>query len=121
MYFLGLSMEIKENQIHTKLYDKRNEFKFQINSFPDLSGNIPCKVSHGILISQLVRFSKACMNRSDFLDVSRKLVRKLISQNFIPDLLRRKISTFYDKYKGLIKKYKITRKQLIHKICPEGR
>ncbi|KAH3731041.1 hypothetical protein DPMN_057046 [Dreissena polymorpha] len=39
--------------IKTSLYDKRDDFNFEIVNFPFLDGNIPKGPSYGIYISQL--------------------------------------------------------------------
>ena len=41
--YLDLSLEIRNNKIHTSLFDKRDAFNFTIVNFPNLSGNIPKK------------------------------------------------------------------------------
>ena len=57
--FLDINMEIqKNNTLYTSIYDKRHDFNFDINNFPNLSGNVHSKRCHGILISQLIRYSK---------------------------------------------------------------
>ena len=46
----------------TKIYDKRDDFDFDIVSFPFLDGDVPRSASYGVYISQLIRFSsfKSC-------------------------------------------------------------
>lgn len=46
--YLDLDLEIRDGKIHTKLYDKRDAFGFEIVNYPDLSGNIPEKQSYGV-------------------------------------------------------------------------
>ena len=48
------------NDIHTSVYDKRDDFGFPIVNFPWLSGDVPRLPSYGIYISQLVRFARCC-------------------------------------------------------------
>ena len=43
--YLDLDLEIRNDKIHTSLFDKRDAFDFSIVNFPDLSGNIPSKRS----------------------------------------------------------------------------
>ena len=45
--------------IHTSLYDKRDEFDFHITNFPFLSSNIPSSLAYGVFISQLIRYARA--------------------------------------------------------------
>ena len=84
-----------------------------------MSGNIPVKTSHGIIFAQLIRFSRVCQEKTDFIKVSSELVKKLISQDFKPDLLRKNISKFFDREKErIVKKYKITKKSMIEQMLP---
>ena len=48
------------NRLHTKLYDKRDDFDFHIVNFPFLSSNIPFGPSYGAYISQLIRYAMCC-------------------------------------------------------------
>ena len=49
--YLDLSLEIKNNKIHTSLFDKRDAFNFTIVNFPNVSGNIPEKQSYAVFTS----------------------------------------------------------------------
>jgi hypothetical protein len=58
--FLDLRLTIQNGKIKTNLYDKRDDFNFDIVNFPFLDGNIPKGPSYGVYISQLVRYARAC-------------------------------------------------------------
>ena len=49
--FLDLNIKVIGNNIHTSIYEKRNDFGFPIVNFPWLSGDIPRLPSYGIYIS----------------------------------------------------------------------
>jgi hypothetical protein len=116
--FLDININIKDNcirnKIFTSLYDKRNDFKFNINNYPNLSGNIHFKRSHGIIISQLIRYSKICMNINDFIKNSRALIIKLKEQFFDESLLKKKVILFYNKYYHFIEKYNLSLKKILY-------
>jgi len=114
--FLDIDMRIMNETVITKLYDKRDDFKFTINSFPHLNSNIHGKRTHGILISQLLRYSKVCSCVNDFTRTSHRLIAKLLNQHFDRQLLKRKASLFYDKYYHIIKHYNITKREMIYKL-----
>ena len=50
----------------TKIYDKRDDFDFEIVNFPFLDGDVPRSTSYGIYISQLIRFARAYSYVADF-------------------------------------------------------
>ena len=52
--------------VSSKIYDKRDDFDFDIVNFPFLNGDIPRRASHGIYISQLIRFARVCNHVTDF-------------------------------------------------------
>ena len=64
--FLGFEFIHFCGTVSTKIYDKRDEFDFDIVNFPFLDGDVPRRTSYGIYISQLIRFSRASSNVSDF-------------------------------------------------------
>ena len=112
-HYLDLDLEIRNNKIHSKLFDKRDAFGFKIINFPDLSGNIPCKQSYGVFASQLIRYARGCMSVSDFIYRSKILVNKLKRQGFKPNRLKRVFEKFaIDNYE-LLFKYN----QSINDIC----
>ena len=62
--FLDLNIEVIRSDVHTSVYDKRNDFGFPIVNFPWLSGDVPRLQSYGIYILQLVRFARCCTSVS---------------------------------------------------------
>ena len=49
--FLDLNIKVIGSDIHTSVYDKRDDFGFPIVNFPWLSGDVPRLPSYGIYIS----------------------------------------------------------------------
>ena len=64
--FLDLNLCTSNDTVSTKIYDKRDDFDFDIVNFPFLDGDVPRRTSYGVYISQLVRFARASSNLSDF-------------------------------------------------------
>ena len=58
--FFDLNIKVIGNNIHTSVYDKRDDFGFSIVNFPWLSGDVPRLLSYGIYVSRLVRFATCC-------------------------------------------------------------
>ena len=57
----------RDKRLQVKLYDKRDDFNFNIVNFPFLSSNIPQSPAYGVYVSQLIRYARASSAYSDFL------------------------------------------------------
>ena len=50
--FLDLNLSITNGIVSSKIYDKRDNFNFEIVNFPFLDGDVPRSPSYGVYISQ---------------------------------------------------------------------
>ena len=64
--FLDLNLSITNGIVSSKIYDKQDDFNFEIVNFPFLDGDVPRSLSYGIYISQLICFARVCSNVDDF-------------------------------------------------------
>ena len=64
--FLDLNLSITNGIVSSKIYDKWDDFNFEIVNFPPLDGDVPRSPSYGVYISQLIRFARECSNVDDF-------------------------------------------------------
>ena len=60
--FLDLHLSISNGFVSSKIYDKRDDFDFDIDNFPFLDGD----ASYGVYISQLIRFARVYSHVDDF-------------------------------------------------------
>ena len=51
-FFLDLNLCISNGTVSTKIYDKRDDFDYDIVNFPFLDGDVPRRTSYGVYISQ---------------------------------------------------------------------
>ena len=47
--FMDLHLSISSNIVSTKLYDKREDFDFEIVNLPFLEGDVPRSTNYGVL------------------------------------------------------------------------
>ena len=59
--FLDLNLTISNDMVSSKIYDKRDDFNFEIVNFPFFDVDVPCSPSYGVYISQLIRFARVCV------------------------------------------------------------
>ena len=76
--FFNLHLSISNDIVSTKIYDKRDDFDFEIVNYPFLDGDIPRFTSNGVYISLLNRFARASSNVVDFNTRNKLLTQKLL-------------------------------------------
>ena len=91
--------------IHTSVYDKRDDFGFLIVNFPWFSGDVPRLPSYGIYISQLVRFARCCTSVFDFHSKNLQITSKLLTQGYRYHKLRKTFGKFFRSYSELLSKF----------------
>ena len=64
--FLDKHLSISNGFVSSKIYDKRDDFDFDIVNFPFLDGDAPRRPFYGVYISQLIRFARVCSHFDDF-------------------------------------------------------
>ena len=64
--FLHLNLSITNGMVSSKIYEKRDDFNFELVNFPFLDGDVPRSPSYDVYISQIIRFAKMCSNVDDF-------------------------------------------------------
>ena len=89
--FLDLNIKVIGSDVHTSVYDKRDDFGFPIVNFPWLSGDVPRLPSYGVYISQLVWFARCCISVLDFNSKNLKLTSKLLTRGYSYHKLRKNI------------------------------
>ena len=77
---LDLHLSISDGFVQTKIYDKRDDFDFDIVNFPFLDGVVPRSTSYGVYISQLIRFPRVSSHVDDFNTRDKVLTAKLLRQ-----------------------------------------
>ena len=106
--FLDLILSIHNDIVSTKIYDKCDDFDFNIVNFPFLDGDVPRRPSYGVYISQLIRFARASSHVTDFIN----------GNTFLILLTPQSVSKFYRRHFELIEKYHVNVKKLMQQgIC----
>ena len=79
---LDLNVELDNHTFSYKLYDKRDKFPFQIVNYPDLRGNIAKVCGHGVVKSELKRYSKLSSKFCYYLDRKKVLFCKVLKKGY---------------------------------------
>ena len=105
--FLGLNLSIANGIFSSKIYDKQDDFNFEIVNFPFLDGDVPRSLSYGVYISQLIHFARVCSNVDDFNNRNLFLTAKLLKQGYRYHKIQKAFSIFYHRHSELIVKFNI--------------
>ena len=114
--YLDLLLSIgRDGQLHTSIYDKRDDFNFHIANFPFLSSNIPSSPTYGVFISQLIRYARVC-SYGCFILRARRLFSKLLNQGYLEERLKSSFKKFYGRYGDLIQQYEVSLSRMLNDI-----
>ena len=117
--FLDLQMSISNGFVSSKIYDKRDNFDFDIVNFPFFDDDVPRRSSYGVYISQLIRFARVCSHVDDFNTRNKYLTSKLLKQGYRYHKLRKAFSMFYRRHYKLISNFNVGSKSLLHQGLSE--
>ena len=108
--FFDLHLSIANGFVSSKIYDKRDDFDFDIVNFPFLDGDVPRRASYGVYILQLIRFARVCNHVADFNARNKCLTARLLQQGYRYHKLRKTFSKFYHRHFELISKFNVSAK-----------
>ena len=111
--FMDLHLSISDDFVKTKVFDKRNDFDFDIVNFPFLDGDVPRSTSCGVYSSQLIRFARVSSHVDDFNTRNKVLTAKLLRQGHRYLKLRKAFSKFYRRHFDSVSKYNVRLKTLL--------
>ena len=117
--FLDLHLSISNGFVSSKIYDKRDDFDFDIVNFPFLDGDVSRSTSYGVYISQLIWFARVSSHVVDFNARNKSLTAKLLQQGYRYHKLRKTFSKFYRRHYELISKFSVELKTLLHQGLSE--
>ena len=106
-------MTISDGFVSSKIYDKRDEFDFNIVNFPLLDGDIPRAPLYRVYISQLIRFARVSSYIADFNTRNKMLTAKLLKQGYRYHKLCKTLSKFYRRHYDLVSKFNVGLKSLL--------
>ena len=92
--FSDLLLSISDGFAKTKMFDKQDNFDFDIVNFPFLDGDVTRSTSNGVYISQFIRFARVSSHVDDFNTRNKVLTAKLLSQGYRYHKLRKAFFKF---------------------------
>ena len=115
--YLDLLMSIgRDGQLHTSIYDKRDDFNFHITNIPLLSNNILSSTAYCVFIAQLIRYVRACSLYECFILRARRLSSRLLKAEYFVERLKSSLRKFYGRYGDLIQQYEVSLSRMLNDI-----
>ena len=115
-----MHLSISNDLVSTKIYDKRDDFDFEIVNFRFFDGDAPRSTSYRVYIYQLIRFARASSHVADFNTRYNLLTQKLLKQGYRYHKLIKTFSKFYRRYYDLISKFQSGLKSLLRQRLSES-
>ena len=116
---MDLHLSIADGFVSCKIYDKRDDFDFEIVNFPFLDGDVPRAASYGVYISQLIRFARVSIHVTDFNTHNKLLTVKFLNQVYRSHKPRKAFSKFYRRHSHLLSKFNVELKSLLQQDLSE--
>ena len=98
--FLELHLTISDGFVSSKIYDKRDDFDFDI-------------VPYGVYISELIRFARVPSHVADFNSRNKILTAKLLKQGYRYHKLRKTFTKFHRRHYDLVSNFNVGLKSLL--------
>ena len=116
---MDLNLSVTNGIVSPKIYDKWDDFDFEIVNFLFLGRDVPRSPPYGVYISQLIYFARVCSNVENFNNRNLFLTAKLLKQGYRYNKIRKAFSKFYHRHSELIVKYNIGLKTLLQQGISE--
>ena len=110
---MDLHLSISDGFVQTKIYDKRDDFDFDIVNFPFLDSDVPRSTFYGVYISQLIQFAQVSSHVDDFNTRNKVLTAKLLRQGYRYNKILKAFSKFYRQHFDIVSKYNVGLKTLL--------
>ena len=115
--YLDMLLSIGRDGHHrTSLYDKHDDFHFDITKFPFLSSKIPSSLAYGVFISQHIRYVRACSSYECFILRAVRLTNTLLRRGYVKERLESSLRKFFGQYGDLIKQYEVPLSRMLWDI-----
>ena len=103
----------------SKIYNKRDDFDFDIVNSLFLDGDDPHTASYGVYISQLIRFARVSSHLADANARNKSLTAKLLQQWYVYHKLRKAFIKVYRRHFELVSKYNTGLRSLLQQGLSE--
>lgn len=102
---LDMKATIVDWAIQTSVYCKTDDFPFNVISLPFLESNLSSRVCYLVFFGQILRFSRLCSKKEDFINRVERLGKILLERGYEFKRLRSEFCKVIDKYRTIFEKW----------------
>ena len=107
--YLDLDIKIINNKIITKIFNKTDNFKFNVIRFPHFQSNISIKIKGSVIYTEVLRIARTCTLITDFKENIRNLKLLLYRNEFPEDVITKNILKCIYRNRFIVLKYNLHR------------
>ena len=112
--YLDVLLSIRrDGQLHTSIYNKRDDYNFHITNFLFLSSSITSLPAYGVFISQRTRYVWACSFYKCFILRARRLSSEILKQGYLMTRLKSSFRKFNGRYGDRIQQCEVSLSRML--------
>ena len=114
--FLDIQIDIEDGMFHTRLFDKRDNFGFDIVRMPFSCSNIPNKMFYGSIGAEFLRITRATSKLDDLIKSSKQLLSRMSNQKGKIQHMQRVVLKMIRRHETDFRKYETNPCDIVHQI-----
>ena len=114
--FLDIQIDIEDGVFHTRLFDKRDNFGFDIVRMPFSCSNIPNKMFYGSIGAEFLRITRATSKLDDLIKSSKQLLSRMSNQKGKIQHMQRVVLKMIRRHETDFRKYETNPCDIVHQI-----
>ena len=111
--FLDINIKIENGIFCTKLFDKRDNFGFDIVRMPFSCSNIPAKMFYGSIGAEFLRIARATSKIEDLATSCRQLLTRMSNQGGHDQNIRFSLKKMIQRHRDSFRKYEMSAEELL--------
>ena len=105
----------KNRKFETRVFDKRDDFNFEVVKYPSMESNIHDYTLHAVFLSQLIRYARVCNKKEYFLGRTIRLYKEIRKKGASCNSLNGLINKYF-KMKHEINKFTTNSNELLNDL-----
>ena len=95
--YLDVNIKINENGVSTSIFNKTDQFKFQVVSYTFPCGNIPMQLGYNVFYGQILRYCRICSSKESLIEKCRQLYMMMKNRGYYEHILLKSLKKVFIK------------------------